>query len=202
MKIRSITCFYDPSARYALRTLGQLGRFARAARLRFEATGFAVQTTRLAAPPFPRLTPTCCDQSAVQLAQSLESQAAAEGFDYLSLGPALPEYPQSYALIPEMIAATRQVFFGGLMGMAGQGIHPPAIRACAAVIARAAAITPDGFANLRFAALANVPLAARSSRPAMPLQAPDRPLPWHWKPPMRCRVHLPRHRMASPPWPG
>jgi len=157
MKIRSISCFYDPSARYALRTLGQLGKFARAARQRFESAGFAVQTTRLAAPPFPRLAPTCCDQSAIQLAQTLEAQAAAEGFDYLSLGPALPEYPQSYALIPEMIAATRQVFFGGLLTAAGQGVNLPAVRACAEVITRAASITPDGFANLRFAALANVP---------------------------------------------
>jgi uncharacterized protein (UPF0210 family) len=36
------------------------------------------------------------------------------------------------------------------------GISLPAIEACADVITRCAPITPDGFANLRFAALANV----------------------------------------------
>jgi len=36
------------------------------------------------------------------------------------------------------------------------GISPPAMQACAEVITRCSSITPDGFANLRFTALANV----------------------------------------------
>jgi uncharacterized protein (UPF0210 family) len=43
------------------------------------------------------------------------------------------------------------------MTTAGGGVSLDAVRLCAEVIARAAPLSPDGFANLRFAALANVP---------------------------------------------
>jgi uncharacterized protein len=43
-----------------------------------------------------------------------------------------------------------------MMASPETGIHFPALQACARIIERAAGITPDGFTNLRFAALANV----------------------------------------------
>ncbi len=157
MKIRSITCFYHPGLSGAGATLDRLARLTAATSQRFQAAGYEVQSVRLATVPFPVMVPTCCDESAVILAQKLELRAAERGFTYLSLGPALPEYPASYALIPQMIAATRNVFFGGVMATATDGISLPAVRACAEVIHSAARISPDGFANLRFSALANVP---------------------------------------------
>jgi uncharacterized protein (UPF0210 family) len=48
-------------------------------------------------------------------------------------------------------------FFAGVMTTSQGGVSLPAVRACADVIQRSASISPDGFANLRFAALANVP---------------------------------------------
>jgi uncharacterized protein (UPF0210 family) len=42
------------------------------------------------------------------------------------------------------------------MASAQHGIYLPAMRACADIMVRNATISPDGFANLRFAALANV----------------------------------------------
>ncbi|TLN18269.1 DUF711 family protein, partial [bacterium] len=137
-------------------TLDRLARLIETARQRFTAAGYEVQSTRLATVPFPIMVPTCCDDSAVILAQKLELRAAERGFNYLSLGPALPQYPQSYALIPRMIAATQNTFFGGVMATAADGIDLAAVRACAGVIQAAAQISPDGFANLRFSALANV----------------------------------------------
>ncbi len=160
MKIRSITCFYHPGLSGAGATLDRLARLAAAASQRFNAAGYEVQSLRLATVPFPIMVPTCCDDSAVMLAQKLELRAAERGFTYLSLGPALPEYPASYPLIPEMIAATQNVFFGGVMATAANGVSLPAVRACAEIIRSAAEITPDGFANLRFSALANVPPGA------------------------------------------
>lgn len=156
MKIRSITCFYHPGQRDADLTLGRLARLAQAAGRRFNDAGYEVQSNRLATVPFPNMVPTCCDDSAVLLAQQLESRAAECGFAYLSLGPALPQFPDSYAIIPKMIAATQNVFFGGVMATAAGGICLPAVRACAGVIHAAARITPNGFSNLRFSALANV----------------------------------------------
>lgn len=156
MKIRSITCFYHHGQSGAGATLDRLARLTKTAAQRFSAAGYEVQSTRLATVPFPIMVPTCCDDSAVFLAQKLEIRAAEHGFSYVSLGPALPQYPESYRLIPKMIAATRNVFFGGVMATAAEGISMPAVRACAEVIHTAAQITPDGFANLRFSALANV----------------------------------------------
>ena len=80
----------------------------------------------------------------------------AAGIAYAALGPAQPEVLDSFAVIPEAIAAAQNIFFSGVMADARFGISLPAVQACAEVITRCSPITPDGFANLRFAALANV----------------------------------------------
>jgi uncharacterized protein (UPF0210 family) len=157
MKIRSITVFCNPGWPLDDRVLDQAGNFIQSARPAFEAAGFEVQTARLATIPFPLLTSKLEPKALVKWAQALEAAARRMGFDYISLGPALPEYPESYAAIPEILAATQATFLGGVIADQGMGISLPAVRACAQVIQRTAGVTPDGFANLRFAALANVP---------------------------------------------
>ena len=68
-----------------------------------------------------------------------------------------PKELPSFERIPELLAATQNVFFSGLMTSDGGGVSLPAVRLCAAIIHRIASLSPDGFTNLRFAALANVP---------------------------------------------
>ena len=75
---------------------------------------------------------------------------------YISLGPALPEMPRSYEVIPDAAFISKNVFFGGVMADKTRGLDLAAIRACANVIVKLAPIEPNGFANLQFAALANV----------------------------------------------
>ena len=157
MKIRSITCFLDPGWPLNLEVLSCAGEFITAAVPAFETAGYEVQTCRLATPSFTRLLKTLEVDQVVEFAVTLESTARAHGYSYLSLGPALPDVPSSYAVIPPVIAATRNVFLSGMMTIPGGGISLPATRLCAEVIDRIAGIEPDGFANLRFAALANVP---------------------------------------------
>lgn len=157
MKIRSITVFINPGNPL------DAGRIGAAAGLRDEVmqaiqhAGYEVQTSRLATPPFPLLLKEKGLEQAVEFGQLLEAKAGEAGFAYLALGPALPEYPDSYAWIPAMIRATQNVFFGGAMTDAHKRVSLQAVRGCAEVIHAAATISPDGFANLRFAALANVP---------------------------------------------
>lgn len=62
--------------------------------------------------------------------------------------------------IPEAIAASENIFFSGVMADKKNGISLQTIKACADIIQKASTITPDGFANLRFAALANVKAGA------------------------------------------
>jgi uncharacterized protein (UPF0210 family) len=95
-----------------------------------------------------------------ELARSLEDLGLAAGFDYLSLGPALPEHPLSYQAVPSALEATENVFFSGSLSTSRGEISLAAARSCAEVIQKASSITQDGFTNLRFAALANVPPGA------------------------------------------
>jgi hypothetical protein len=177
MNIRSITYFYNPGWPLKLDRLRQAGEFIVAARPALEISGYPVQTTRLASVPFPRLLPawrrrkvppisdsaqaeSAARQQLVALAQALSAEAVSRGFDYISLGPALPEIPESYTAIPAALAVAHNVFLGGMLTDAAGRISLPAVRLCARVIHQTAQLSPDGFANLRFAALANVPAGA------------------------------------------
>lgn len=169
MKIRSITCFFDPRTRSPYGALAHLGSFAQSARDLYNLAGYEVQTLRLSTPPFPLLYPTEEVENAVRLAQSLESDAKERGFNYVSLGPALPDIPESFKLVLPILSNTQDVFLSGMM-TSSQGIrellspargqesliYPTAVKACAEIIQQASLITPDGFTNLRFSALANV----------------------------------------------
>ncbi|NIS80589.1 MAG: DUF711 family protein [Anaerolineales bacterium] len=55
-----------------------------------------------------------------------------------------------------MLAATENIFASGLFADPEDGVSLPAARACARAIQETSMLTPDGFANVRFAALANV----------------------------------------------
>jgi hypothetical protein len=90
----------------------------------------------------------------------MERSSKEAGYDYISLGPAVPAAPGSFEVIPEILAGTGSVFLSGRMASGGEGINLPAVKACAKIIQQAATISTDGFANLRFAALANVPSGA------------------------------------------
>lgn len=154
MKIRSITYFLNPGWPIDQSAIKKAGEFIKNAQPAFEQAGYEVQTVRLATTPFPTIVGNI--NEATLFAQTLERSAMQQGFGYLSLGPALPEQPESYAAIPEMIAATENTFLGGVMA-SKEGVSLKAIRACAHVIHKAATLDPNGFANLRFTAMANMP---------------------------------------------
>ena len=157
MKIRSITYFLDTGWPLNETALARAGAFLQAARPAFEAAGYAVQTARLATLPFALILSQPEPDELCRMAQTLESAASQLGYDYVSLGPALPLDLGAYSAIPAALAATRNAFFSGLMTTPGSEVSLPAVRQCAQVIHQAAGIEPGGFANLRFAALAKVP---------------------------------------------
>jgi uncharacterized protein (UPF0210 family) len=157
MQIRSITCFIDPSYPFDQKILKAAGAFLQVAQPAFIQVGYVVQSTRLSTVPFPELLARVKPGGLVELACQLEQAAANLGYDYVSLGPARPNQLDQYSLIPEALSATQNVFFAGSMTDPAGEISLRAIHQCAAVIQHASTISPDGFANLRFAALANVP---------------------------------------------
>jgi len=159
MKIRSITYFMNVGWPMKEDRIQAAGIFLSTARKAFEEAGYAVQTTRIASVPFTRLLGADSIELTPRFAQRLSKAIAENGIDYASLGPALPDVPESYEMIPDSIGASKNIFFSGVMATAEHGVYLPAIRSCAEVIMRNATLSPDGFANLRFAALANVPPA-------------------------------------------
>jgi hypothetical protein len=154
MKIRSITYFCNLEWPVEAEDIRQAGKFTQAARTAFEAAGYEMQTTRLAGQPFMSHLPEAV--LLPTLAQEMEKLCAEQGIAYVSLGPAFPDSLESYAAIPEALAATQNAFFSGSLTTSDGCVSLPAVRACAEIIQQAATITPDGFTNLRFAALANV----------------------------------------------
>ncbi len=159
MKIRSITYFLNPGWPIDTDALAAGGALIQKARLAFDKAGYTVQSARLASTPFPLVLPGLEVERVAEFACEMERAAKVHGFDYVALGPALPEYPDSYPAIPAALAATEAVFIGGVM-TTPEGVSLAAVKACAEVIHRLSTVTPDGFANLRFAALANVPAGA------------------------------------------
>jgi uncharacterized protein len=156
MKIRSITYFINPAWPLNQEVLHQAGQFIQAAKTAYELAGFEVQTTRLATVPFPQLAPSLKRDELIELAQSLEAITRHQGFDYFSLGPALPDQPKSYDHVADMLAATSSLFLAGMLTTPEGGVSLPAVRACAAIIHKVARLSQDGFTNLRFGAAANV----------------------------------------------
>jgi uncharacterized protein (UPF0210 family) len=156
MKIRSITYFMNVGWPLKEDRIQEAGIFLSNARSAFEGAGYEVQTTRIASVPFKNLLGAEAISLTPRFAQKLSNSIAANGIDYASLGPAMPDVPESYEMIPDAIAASKNIFFSGIMATAHDGIYLPALRSCAEVIIRNATISQDGFANLRFAALANV----------------------------------------------
>ncbi len=159
MKIRSITYFCDPQWPLNNDVLQHAEAFIAEARPAFETAGYEVQTVRLATTPFPRLispNPGNYASRVIEFAQQLERNAISSGFEYIAIGPALPDFPESYAIIPDVLAATEIVFASGVMSSPKTGISLPSVRACAEIIHRLSPADPKGFANLYFAALANV----------------------------------------------
>jgi uncharacterized protein (UPF0210 family) len=160
MKIRSITYFCNPKYPLDERVLQKAGAFLSEARSAYEAAGYEVQTVRLATIPFPELLGTENISKLPEITSQIGNIAQGLKIGYISLGPALPEFRLSYEVIPEAISASKNVFFAGVMADKARGINLVAIRACADIIVKCASIEPNGFANLQFAALANVKAGA------------------------------------------
>src|SRR5215208_3079477 len=159
MKIRSVTYFCNPKYPLDEKVLQKAGAFLSKAKSAYEAAGYEVQTTRLATVPFPQLVGEEIGKLP-EITRQIDEITQGLGIGYVSLGSALPESPRSYEVIPDAIFVSKNVFFGGVMADKSRGIDLSAIQACAEVIVKCATLEPNGFANLQFAALANVEAGA------------------------------------------
>jgi uncharacterized protein (UPF0210 family) len=160
MNIRALTGFVDPGWPLDAHLISDLAACLTAARRALVEAGYSVQSLRLATPPPAEFSRPVPASARAGLAAQLEAECFVHGIDYAALGPALPEDADGYKVIPDILAATENIFAAGLFADPESGLALQAARACAQVVCDSSTVRPDGFANLRFAALANVPAGA------------------------------------------
>jgi uncharacterized protein len=155
MKIRSLTYFINPETRRDEKII-QASNHANHLRDTLATVGIEVQTIRLATTPFSTWLDIAHPLKAMVQLQELEDEAREDGFDYVSIGPALPGNISSYQIIPNILSSTN-LFASALITTPENALDTRTVRACASIIHRCGEASPDGFTNLRFAALGNVP---------------------------------------------
>ena len=157
MNIRALTGFVDPGWPIRPDRISTVAEILKAVREGMLAAGYGVQSLRLATPPLSEMAPKVPLDDRVKFSKQFEAECFAQEIDYCAVGPVLPNELDGYALIPEILETTDSVFASGLYADPESGLSLQAARACAEVFQKVSTISPDGFANLRFAALANVP---------------------------------------------
>ncbi len=185
MQIRAITGFVDPGWPIATGRIQQLAAALKTCRQILNDSGYSVQTLRLATPPPVEMEQAVPFDERRDLARQLEAECFVHGIDYAAIGPALPEEPDAFSAIPGILGATENVFTSGLFADQASGLSLSAARLCARAIHEISLLSPDGFANLRFAALVNVPAGVpffpaayhRGGPPAMAIAAEAADLP-------------------------
>lgn len=150
-KIRSITTFtnIDP----AHLDLAPIGRFAHAATQALAATGYVVQTRRLATQPFPQWSQPA---TIVSISRNLYSLCREQGLEYLSIGPlAMTDDPAYLQALPQIFAQELGIFATTIIATPQQGIG--FLHETARLIDTISRLKSHGMLNLYLAALANCP---------------------------------------------
>ncbi|MGB2896111.1 MAG: DUF711 family protein [Anaerolineales bacterium] len=157
MRIRALTGFIDPGWPIETEFVAKTAQCLKGCRSALQDAGFEVQTLRIATPPPSEMSTPVAPADRPDLARRLEAEIFIQGIDYAAIGPALPNEPDGYRILPEVLDATDTVFSSGLYADPTVGLSLTAARACAQAIQEISTIRDDGFGNLRFAALVNVP---------------------------------------------
>ncbi len=157
MRIRAITGFIDPGWPIETEFVAKTAQCLKSCRSALQDAGFEVQTLRIATPPPSEMSTPVAPAERPDLARQLEAEIFIQGIDYAAIGPALPDEPDGFRILPKVLDATDTVFSSGLYADPTVGLSLTAARACARAIREISTIRDDGFGNLRFAALVNVP---------------------------------------------
>jgi uncharacterized protein (UPF0210 family) len=157
MRIRAITAFIDPGWPIETEFIAKTAQCLKGCRSALQDEGYDVQTLRIATPPPSEMSTPVAPADRPDLARRLEAEIFIQGIDYAAIGPALPDEPDGFRVLPKLLDATDTVFSSGIYADPTVGLSLTAAWACARAIHEISTIRDDGFGNLRFAALVNVP---------------------------------------------
>lgn len=154
-RVRTLTAGVSPSSVADVAVIAEAARFLHAAKERFEAAGYEVQTMRVATTPLPHYA--AGGLSAAALA-AFARESEQHGV-ILSVGPVIvddrPE-PNFAAFASDLVALSGRISFSAMIASAA-GIHWRTVRAAAEAMAALARSSPNGEGNFNFAAAAHVP---------------------------------------------
>lgn len=155
MNIRSVTGFVSLNTPTDHAIIDEMGDILEAARASCEEHGVAVQTKRIATQPFAEWLPD--PQALVEGGQQVEEAVRSAGIDYLALGPVRFADDTAFAhALRDLFEHTENVFASIEIANTSDGVDPARAHLAAGLIRAVSTIHPDGFANLKLAALARV----------------------------------------------
>jgi uncharacterized protein (UPF0210 family) len=158
VKIRSVTLFVPSVGEDESEPRMPIRPFFDKARNRFREAGAEVQTTRIALPPLSRALQARRGRSITDHARRAEELCRESGAGYVSLGTIElgDDVEARGPALAEALADTELVFASIETARDGR-LSREACATAAAVMAALAALTDQGFGNLRFAAIAHCP---------------------------------------------
>jgi len=185
MEIRAITFFTQLPAHASLQQMQQhiapLGKQAMQIRKLFTEAGFAVQSLRLATQPLEQLLPRgATTEQLATFARQYEQTASEAGFKHMALGTLGASsttgdkrldtglLKQLLARLPAVISATDWIFTSVQLADQTAGFKAELLPLAAQVVIDNAPMKADGFGNLRYCMVAN-----------MPAFSPFFPAAWH-----------------------
>ena len=154
LKVRTITVGITLAPTDGEAWAGQLERAAQfnaAARARYEADGYEVQTCRVSTNPFEEWLDVSDADGAMRTVRALDADLQRLGIELISLGPA--RTAAGLALVPEIVAVGPRIIVSGAMAP----LDAAAAERLGAAALRIAALTPGAEGNFQFCAAFNVP---------------------------------------------
>lgn len=173
VRVRTITAGVELTSALELERVEAAVAFLTRAKQAFESAGYEVQTLRVAVNPvIASLAPVARDKALDQL-RRIDELVASRGAIF-NIGPIVTEDRADESLVEwsqALVKATRTISFSTAIATPDGGVLPKVAATTAKIMIALANALPDGMANFRFAAAANIPAGT-----------PFFPVAWHQGP--------------------
>mgnify|MGYP001170043895 CR=1 len=159
VRVRTITAGVELTSALELDRVATAVAFLTRAKRTFENAGHEVQTVRVAVNPvIASLDPSARDTALEQL-RRIDELVAAQGAIF-NIGPILTTDRSDDSLVEwsqALVRTTRSISFSTAIATPDEGVLPKVAATTAKIMVALANALPDGLANFRFAAAANIP---------------------------------------------
>jgi hypothetical protein len=170
VRVRTLTAGVELTSAVELDRIETAVAFLAKAKQSFQEAGYEVQTTRIATNPWVASIDAAARDKLLGKLQALDRIITPRGV-IASIGPVLTA-DRGDASLPawsaELVRTTRSISFSTVITSAERGVHPQTAATTANIMTALATALPDGLANFRFAAAANIPAGT-----------PFFPVAWH-----------------------